>query len=437
MSIPDIPRMYTAMAEWFACIIYMLVLKKRFNKTKSMVLALLFLALFCLLHYVAGKLPLALWIPGMFAAILLIYLCIYSICNVNASQTLYWVARAFVLAEFAASIEWQFHYYLNQVANINQSKIIETIFLFVVYFFVFSSFLILERRYLRSNINVAITTRDLIAAFVISMSIFLISNISFISKNTPLSGRFATEVFYIRTLVNACGLILFFAQQEQRLWLHAKIELNEMQTLFSKQYEQYCLSKESIDLLNMKYHDLKHFIALMVTEDNIEKRSKYIKQMEQEIKLYEAQNKTGNPVLDIILTSKSMFCLKNGINFTCVADGKIIDFIDVMDICSIFGNALDNAIESVKDLDTLEKRIIKVAIFKKEKLVLIRFENYLEKDLKFEGGFPLSTKINRNEHGYGIKSIKKIISKYNGTMRINAENNWFCLYLLIPFKEKT
>ena len=53
--------------------------------------------------------------------------------------------------------------------------------------------------------------------------------------------------------------------------------------------------------------------------------------MEAEIRQYEAQNKTGNKVLDTVLTSKSLYCNKNGITFTCVADGTLLDFMDVMD----------------------------------------------------------------------------------------------------------
>ena len=71
--------------------------------------------------------------------------------------------------------------------------------------------------------------------------------------------------------------------------------------------------------------------------------------MEEDIKTYEAQNKTGNPVLDTVLTSKSLYCQKHGITLTCVADGTRLGFMSVMDICTIFGNALDNAIRAAKD----------------------------------------------------------------------------------------
>jgi hypothetical protein len=64
------------------------------------------------------------------------------------------------------------------------------------------------------------------------------------------------------------------------------------------------------------------------------------------INMFETQNNTGNQVLDVILTGKSLQCVENKINFTFLADGKLLNFMNVMDICSIFGNALDNAKEN-------------------------------------------------------------------------------------------
>lgn len=84
--------------------------------------------------------------------------------------------------------------------------------------------------------------------------------------------------------------------------------------------------------------------------------------MEQEIRSYEAQNKTGNEVLDTILTSKSLYCQQHGITLTCVADGAALDFMDTMDLCSLFGNALDNAIESVEKLPDSEQRLIHLVV---------------------------------------------------------------------------
>lgn len=69
--------------------------------------------------------------------------------------------------------------------------------------------------------------------------------------------------------------------------------------------------------------------------------------MEKEIAAFENISRTGNHVLDTILAAKIFHCRKNHIQITCVADGKLLDYMHVTDICSIFGNALDNAIEHV------------------------------------------------------------------------------------------
>jgi sensor histidine kinase regulating citrate/malate metabolism len=117
-----------------------------------------------------------------------------------------------------------------------------------------------------------------------------------------------------------------------------------------------------------------------------------------------------------------------------VADGKLLDFMDVMDICTVFGNALDNAIECAEKIPENEKRLIYVSVFSQKSFVVVRFENYYEGDLLFEGGLPATTKGDRNFHGYGIKSIKHVAEKYGGTVAIKTEKNWFELRIIIPLK---
>ena len=69
--------------------------------------------------------------------------------------------------------------------------------------------------------------------------------------------------------------------------------------------------------------------------------------MEEELSVFENMSKTGNQVLDTILAAKIFHCRKNHIQITCVADGKVLDIMHVIDLCSFFGNALDNAIKHV------------------------------------------------------------------------------------------
>ena len=195
---------------------------------------------------------------------------------------------------------------------------------------------------------------------------------------------------------------------------------------------QYKLSKESIDLVNRKYHDLKHQIAVLRAEGNVEKRNAYLDEMENEIKIHEAQKKTGNEILDTLLTSKSLYCMKHHIDITCVADGTLLSFMDIMDICTIFGNALENAIECELKISDKEKRLIHMAVFAQKQFVIISIENYCEEEIHLEEGIPLTSKKDYAYHGFGIKSIQYSVQKYGGTISVGKEKNWFKLVAMIP-----
>lgn len=78
-------------------------------------------------------------------------------------------------------------------------------------------------------------------------------------------------------------------------------------------------------------------------------------EIEKSVSLYDANVKTGNTVLDTILTEKSLLCYKKGIILSCVADGENIAFMEDADVYSLFGNALDNAIEAVLKLEEQRK----------------------------------------------------------------------------------
>ena len=220
----------------------------------------------------------------------------------------------------------------------------------------------------------------------------------------------------------------------QRCEDHVKTELDAIQNILRTQYSQYRQSQESIDIINHKYHDLKHQIAILRQEKNPDKKEAYLDEMEQGIKDYESMFKTGNGVLDTLLTGVSLKCARRDITFTCVADGTLLNQIYVMDLCTIFGNALDNAMEHVIQIEDIEKRLIHVSVSKMAEFVLIRIENYLQDEIKFDGELPRTTKGDKAYHGFGLKSIKYSVEKYHGTMEVKTENHWFTINILIPLQ---
>lgn len=432
--IPDIPRLYTAFDEWAACAVYILIMRKRFTGFKLAFLLAGALILLCLLQLVNGQLPLAFWMPGMIAAVVLMYLSIFVCCDLSALEVGACCARAFVLAEFAASFEWQVYMFF--ASRGSQAQWISVAFMIVFYGLIFPIVYTLESQHMPKGKKLGVTQREVFSSVLIAMAAFLISNISFVYSDTPFSGGMGIGMLYIRTLVDFAGFVMLFAQQDKWQELHARHELEAYNYILNQQYEQYQQSRENIEQLNRKYHDMKHQISMIRAESDPVKKEEYLEEMETGIKMYEAQNKTGNSVLDTILTSKSMYCVQHDINITCVADGKLLAFLEVMDICTIFGNVLDNAIESVEQLKDTGLRLIRVAVFAQNDFLMIRVENYCETELSMDDGLPVTTKDDKQFHGYGIKSILHTVKKYEGTMTIHSENHWFTLRILIPMPNR-
>lgn len=431
----DIPKIFTAIAEWSACLVFVFLLKKRLSRPKVLGVMASFLVGLCVLQLCIGIWPVKVWIPSMAVAMLLMYVCILICCDVSPLDAgLYW-AMSFMVAEFIASFEWQIWTFAAENFSVN-SPIGAYGFMLSFYILFYGIFYLLQKRFIPGGRGFLITAGEFAGCILMTVTVFLMSNISYVYPGTPFSASMQGELFYIRTLVDFSGVLILITQQSRFMENQLKTELMTTSLLMNKQYEQYQLSKNNIEILNRKYHDLKHQISVIRSESDAEKKESYLEEMETGLKIYESQNKTGNKVLDIILTGKSMYCVQKNINFTCVADGTLLEFMNVMDICSIFGNALDNAIESSEKVLDIAKRIIRVAVYVQNRFVIIRFENYFEERFETEERngikLPVTTKKRKEYHGFGLRSIQAVAEKYGGTMTVETEKNWFYLRLLFP-----
>jgi hypothetical protein len=373
------------------------------------------------------------WIVYMSAAVFLMFAFIYFSCDISVKDAGYCTIHAFVLAEFAASFEWQIHVFIWPASD--APVFLSMLLLAVIYISIFVGAGLLIKHFVKRGVPLNVTGNQLFFATIIGISVFAISNLSFMTTETPFSGHYNREIFNIRTITDLCGLILLGAYNLARNESRAKGELDTVQRILRSQYEQYQLSKDSLEHINRKHHDIKHQIAVLRAEEDSKRRADFLDKMEKEITIYEAQYKTGNSVIDTILSGKALYCANNDIVLTCVANGVLLDFMDVIDICTVIGNALDNAIEHVVCLADKEKRLIHVKIFSMKGLLIIRFENYMEGTLNYEGNLPLTTKTDSDYHGYGLKSVRFVAEKYKGTMSVVEKNSWFYLEIVIPLEK--
>lgn len=221
--------------------------------------------------------------------------------------------------------------------------------------------------------------------------------------------------------------LLFGMLSNKRL----ELELSFLEQMLEEEKKQYHMAKDTIDIINLKCHDLRHQIRRLRTgSENVNKES--LREIENAVRIYDSAVHTGNDALDVILTEKSLLCEKEDILLTCIADGAKIGFLPSGDIYALFGNALDNAIEAVRHLADTGRRSISVNVHSQGQLLSIHVENYYDGELQFRDDLPVTNKEDKAYHGFGMRSMQLIAQKYDGYLAVGAKANVFQLDIVIP-----
>ena len=362
--------------------------------------------------------------------------------NIMLNTTYDWMTglfvtiRSFILGEFLSSFEWWIYYTAVNVFDYPRDPFLNIIMLILVHAILFSLFLLLEKYLINRNEDFEIRPGELFASFFIAVAVYAMSNISYLIGDRIFGGTYAMVIFVVRTLVDMGGLAILYAFYIQLGDIHVRLERDRLMDDLEMQYTNYEMLEKSMEVVNIKYHDLKHQIGLLKEGlSDKEESLEYLNKMEADIKLYEAQNKTGNKVLDTILTGKSIYCQNHWIELTCVADGEALSFMDPMDLSSLFGNLLDNAIESVDQIEAKERRLIHLAVSHQKGFVRIRIENCYDKEPIIKNGKVQTSKSDKRYHGYGLKSIENTVKKYGGSVTFLANDGWFESRILIPYEK--
>ena len=268
--------------------------------------------------------------------------------------------------------------------------------------------------------------------FAPSLLILIISLIVNLYMNIVFSNLVTERTFWL-SLFNfamniAISLLLLLCQfaivREGRM----RTQLQIANLLRAQAREHYRISKENVEAISAKCHDLKHL--LLAVRDVIDP-AEYSSMMEM-INSYGAEIHTDNEVLDVIFQEKNFQCRKRGIQFTCIIDGTAVDFMGTTDQYILFGNLLDNAIEAVSQLPEGEVKNIQVTVRRDKGFVIITTENGYAGELQWDEGRLRTSKKDKQSHGYGILSIERIVHKYGGRYSISTEDQIFAMNIVMP-----
>lgn len=204
----------------------------------------------------------------------------------------------------------------------------------------------------------------------------------------------------------------------------------DMHNFIRNKMQYYQMSHEGITSLQIKCHDLKHQIAAIRTKTEQENFHKYLDRLEDSIIEYGTVVECGNETINVVLTEKNILCSTCGVKFSYIIDGTLFSFMSEMEIYSLFGNALDNALESCTKVDDPVKRVISLKAAARGEMVVLHVENAFQEALNMVDGMPQTTKKGSG-HGFGLRSIQSIAEAYNGMASVQTENGLFKLTVIL------
>ena len=180
-------------------------------------------------------------------------------------------------------------------------------------------------------------------------------------------------------------------------------------------------------------HDYRNHIQtlkVLVENGNIEEVKEYLDKLDKDLNTIDTVVKTGNAMADAIFNSKISLAKSKDIKVIVDAHIPIKLKTSELDLCVIIGNLFDNAIEASLALPENE-RVIRVYMDMKNTQLYISFTNFTAtKKMKKVNNVYKSTK-NEN-HGLGLIQIDKIVSRLDGYLSRNSEDNAFTTEILIP-----
>lgn len=182
------------------------------------------------------------------------------------------------------------------------------------------------------------------------------------------------------------------------------------------------------------HHDMKNHLLAIRSMDQRKAVSAYVDGLLDELADYDTCVSTGLPTLDAFLSEKLCQAKLEQVQFNVCLDLRVLDFVADTDLISIFGNAVDNALEAVRKLPPGAERIILLKSSRFANVVILRFGNPYTGKLCREGSRLLTGKADQSQHGIGLKSITRAVERYGGSVDVETskEELWFELTIMIP-----
>lgn len=240
----------------------------------------------------------------------------------------------------------------------------------------------------------------------------------------------ADSVLFLVVIVSFIGLLraLTVLEKQQRL---------ERENLLANQNQRYyeAMEQQQFEIRRLR-HDLANHLQTLLALPASQKDD-YVKGMMDQPAFGQVVTWCGDVTVNAVLTAKEGLMRQKGIRFHVKADipGELP--FEKADLCAVFANALDNAVEGCGALEESMREIYLDARAGKG-ILAVNIKNACPVRELVPGGkgvLPGTTKKDARNHGFGLRSIQEIVKKYGGSMEIEQREGEFNMFLYLPVPE--
>lgn len=345
--------------------------------------------------------------------------------NDNIWTLIFCATCAYSIQNLVACVDSIFRYTL----HLYKTPVDSAVTFLIAFCSVYGLFFFGVRKILRRYAQIRIDNKRMLGVAAISLFLEIFLGIVLYYMQTAHADY---RYLLITEFYHFIGCILVLALESTLLYNKTlSLELARSAQMLHEQSKQFETSKHTIDLINMKSHDLKNQIH-KIAKNNESIEQKEIDQINKVIDDYDSLLHTGNEALDVILTEKTLSSKHNHIQLTCMCDIGAVDMLAKNEIYSLFGNALDNAIEATKNVRDENNRIISINIKKEQTLTLIHIQNSYETEPRIVEGKLQTLKTDSVNHGIGMRSMTHIVQIHHGFINYTTKDGIFHLSIMLP-----
>lgn len=243
--------------------------------------------------------------------------------------------------------------------------------------------------------------------------------------------QFVTTIHFLVVFFGLSALIILVSTESYFKLTKYKRETELAQNQLSAQYRLFLKERENDEMLKALHHDMKNHLLTLEGMAQAQDLRAYIARLKESIQGLEPSFHTGNATLDAILSAKQQLCREKGIRLTAYIAFEKGSFLTPMEICTLFANCIDNAIEAAAHEAVADKHI-RLAGGAVNGNLVVKCENPYAHALVREKDAFRSTKRDGLAHGYGLRNMRSIVEGHNGALTLQTGDNRFVLVWMIP-----